>query len=77
MKLLCCFVFLCLLFRAEFTSGNQAVTRIDIDPEIKHILGSNNDFAVRLWGLEDQRLKVFCFSLFTFYARFVSYFSVL
>jgi hypothetical protein len=45
-------------FRAEFTGANQGVTRIDINQEASYILGSSNDFAVRVWSLEDQRQRV-------------------
>ncbi|KAH7702654.1 CRE-ATG-16.2 protein [Aphelenchoides avenae] len=40
-----------------FTTSNQGVTRIDLDPECKHILGSSNDRAVRIWSIADQRQR--------------------
>lgn len=43
--------------RAEFTGANQGITRIDIHPESGYILGSSNDYAVRVWSLEDQRQR--------------------
>lgn len=44
--------------RAEFTGANQGITRIDIHIENGHILGASNDFAIRVWSLEDQRQRV-------------------
>uniref|UniRef100_A0A914EFW3 WD_REPEATS_REGION domain-containing protein n=1 Tax=Acrobeloides nanus TaxID=290746 RepID=A0A914EFW3_9BILA len=41
--------------KCTFTGANQTVTRIDMDPETKHILGSSNDYAVRIWSIDDQR----------------------
>uniref|UniRef100_A0A915D7K1 Autophagy-related protein 16 domain-containing protein n=1 Tax=Ditylenchus dipsaci TaxID=166011 RepID=A0A915D7K1_9BILA len=41
--------------KAVFTGANQGITRIDLDPECKHILGSSNDYAVRVWSVDDQR----------------------
>ena len=38
-----------------FTGANQAITRMDIDPECKHLCASSNDYAVRVWSIEDQR----------------------
>lgn len=43
--------------RAEFTGANQGITRIDIHIENGHILGASNDFAVRVWSLDDQRQR--------------------
>lgn len=44
--------------RLEFTGANQGLTRIDIHLESGHLLGSSNDSAVRLWSIDDQRMRV-------------------
>ncbi|KAI3409788.1 Rho GTPase-activating protein syde2 [Globodera pallida] len=43
--------------KADFTGANQAITRLDLDSEFRHILASSNDFAIRIWTIEDQRLR--------------------
>lgn len=45
-------------FRASFVGANQAINRIDLDSEGKHILGASNDSAIRLWSISDQRQRV-------------------
>ncbi|KAF7632547.1 hypothetical protein Mgra_00008062 [Meloidogyne graminicola] len=44
--------------RLEFTGANQGLTRIDIHLESGHLLGSSNDSAVRLWSIDDQRMRI-------------------
>nr|CAD2150024.1 unnamed protein product [Meloidogyne enterolobii] len=44
--------------RLEFTGAVQGLTRIDIHLESGHLLGSSNDCAVRLWSIDDQRMRV-------------------
>uniref|UniRef100_A0A915MW81 Autophagy-related protein 16 domain-containing protein n=1 Tax=Meloidogyne javanica TaxID=6303 RepID=A0A915MW81_MELJA len=44
--------------RLEFTGAVQGLTRIDIHIESGHLLGSSNDCAVRLWSIDDQRMRV-------------------
>jgi autophagy-related protein 16 len=43
--------------KSTFAGANQTVTRIDLDPECRHVLGSSYDSAVRLWSVEDQRQR--------------------
>jgi len=47
-----------LFLRLEFTGAVQGLTRIDIHIESGHLLGSSNDCAVRLWSIDDQRMRV-------------------
>lgn len=47
-----------LILRLEFTGAVQGLTRIDIHLESGHLLGSSNDCAVRLWSIDDQRMRV-------------------
>ncbi|KAK6753650.1 hypothetical protein RB195_012936 [Necator americanus] len=35
---------------------NNAVTRLDFDPESRLLLGASNDHGVRLWNVDNQRL---------------------
>jgi autophagy-related protein 16 len=43
--------------KSTFSGANQTVTRIDLDPECRHVLGSSYDHAVRLWSIDDQRQR--------------------
>ena len=43
--------------RATLTGSNAAVMGIDFDSSGTMILGSSNDFATRVWSVEDCRLR--------------------
>jgi len=44
--------------KAVFTGANHAITRVDVEPECKHLLAASNDYAIRLWSIDDQRHRV-------------------
>lgn len=44
--------------RANLIGSNQAVNSLDFDSTGTLILGTSNDFASRVWGIADHRLRV-------------------
>lgn len=44
--------------RGNLIGSNQAVNSLDFDSTGTLILGTSNDFASRVWGIGDHRLKV-------------------
>jgi autophagy-related protein 16 len=44
--------------KATLTGCNQAIMRIDFDTDGAQVLGASNDFAIRIWGIDDQRCRV-------------------
>lgn len=53
-------------FRSKYTGFASAVNRLDIHPEMPLILGASNDKTVRVYSIDDQRLRVCLFSCFMF-----------
>uniref|UniRef100_A0A7E4W6A7 ATG16 domain-containing protein n=1 Tax=Panagrellus redivivus TaxID=6233 RepID=A0A7E4W6A7_PANRE len=43
--------------KATYVGCSQTVTRIDIDSDNRYLLGASADHSIRLWTLEDQRLR--------------------
>lgn len=44
--------------RGNLIGSNQAVNSLDFDSTGTLILGTSNDFASRVWGITDHRLRV-------------------
>lgn len=44
--------------RGNLIGSNQAVNSLDFDSTGTLILGTSNDFASRVWGIADHRLRV-------------------
>lgn len=44
--------------RGILIGSNQAVNSLDFDSTGTLILGTSNDFASRVWGIADHRLRV-------------------
>ncbi|XP_071949577.1 autophagy-related protein 16-1-like isoform X2 [Antedon mediterranea] len=42
---------------ASLTGSNAGITSVDFDVQENFVLGASRDFAVRLWGVQDHRLK--------------------
>ncbi|XP_071839263.1 autophagy-related protein 16-like isoform X2 [Apostichopus japonicus] len=43
--------------RGTLLGSNAGVTCIDFDVQEQYVLGASNDFAIRVWGMHDHRLK--------------------
>ena len=58
--------------RGSLTGANAGITSVEFDANGALMLAASNDFATRVWTVEDQRLRVSqdnCNSSFVFYGR--------
>lgn len=44
--------------KGTLLGSNAGVTSIDFDVQEQFVLGASNDFAIRVWGMHDHRLRV-------------------
>lgn len=56
--------------RGNLIGSNQAVNSLDFDSTGTLILGTSNDFASRVWGIADHRLRVSKKSHFLYFRKF-------
>lgn len=60
--------------RGNLIGSNQAVNSLDFDSTGTLILGTSNDFASRVWGIGDHRLKV-SEKIFLIFQNYFLYFN--
>lgn len=51
-------VLICITFSSKYIGFSSAINRLDVHPEMPFILGASNDKTVRVYSIDDQRLRV-------------------